>query len=163
MFRSPPNSLMAIFAFVPDNMASIRWLIGCPISMFAPVIVPSFSRTSATSCCASGRPVQTEPQFRHVHTQCARLIQFGTSRFAGNGLYLRNGQQQLFRALSHFVALFQRDTRQRTDIDCERTFVEKKGKLRPSVKNTPSATMKRAIVPPSVTRLCASTQDSAFS
>ena len=48
-FKSSPNSLIAILAFVPDSMASIRWLIGWPISTLAPTIVPSFSRTSATS------------------------------------------------------------------------------------------------------------------
>ena len=49
LFRSSPNSLIAMLAFVPDSMASMRWLMGWPISILAPVMVPSFSRTSATS------------------------------------------------------------------------------------------------------------------
>ena len=40
-FRSSPNSLMAMLACVPLNMASIRWLMGCPISMLAPVMTDS--------------------------------------------------------------------------------------------------------------------------
>ena len=47
LFRSFPNSLMAIFAFVPESMASIRWEIGWPISMFTPFSSPSRWRTSA--------------------------------------------------------------------------------------------------------------------
>ena len=38
-----------MLAFVPLSIASIRWLIGWPISTFAPTIVPNFSRTSATN------------------------------------------------------------------------------------------------------------------
>jgi len=49
LFKSSPKSLMAIFALVPDNIASIRWLMGWPISIFAPEIIDSFLRTSAIS------------------------------------------------------------------------------------------------------------------
>ena len=47
LFKSGPKSLMAMFACVPDSMASIRWEMGCPISMLAPLMVPSFARTAA--------------------------------------------------------------------------------------------------------------------
>ena len=46
LLRSSPNSLMAILACVPLSMASIRWLIGWPISILAPVITESFFLTS---------------------------------------------------------------------------------------------------------------------
>ena len=45
-FKSVPNSLIAIFASVPESIASIRWEIGCPISILAPLIVDNFLRTS---------------------------------------------------------------------------------------------------------------------
>ncbi len=44
--KSGPNTFTAIWASVPDSMASMRWDIGCPISMFAPGMVDSFSLTS---------------------------------------------------------------------------------------------------------------------
>ena len=46
VFRSSPNSFTAIWACVPESMASMRCDIGCPISMFAPGMVDSFSLTS---------------------------------------------------------------------------------------------------------------------
>ena len=47
LFKSFPKSLMAILAFVPESIASIRWDIGCPISMFTPLRIPNCWRTSA--------------------------------------------------------------------------------------------------------------------
>ena len=40
---------MAMLALVPESIASMRWLIGWPISIFAPVMVDNLARTSATS------------------------------------------------------------------------------------------------------------------
>ena len=54
------------------------------------------------------------------------LIQFRTSRLAGHGLYLRNGEQDFLRLTPNLVGLFQGDTRQRADIDGKRAFVERR-------------------------------------
>ena len=63
--------------------------------------------------------------FRNVYSE-RMFIQFGTSRFAGYGLYFGDGEQQFFGTVSHFVALFQRNTRQRTDIDGKRALIERR-------------------------------------
>ena len=47
--RSSPNSFMAMLACVPLSMASILWLIGWPISIFAPAMEESLCLTSASS------------------------------------------------------------------------------------------------------------------
>ena len=49
LLRSSPKSLMAMLAFVPDSMASMRCEMGWPISTSAPLSVDSFCRTSATN------------------------------------------------------------------------------------------------------------------
>ena len=163
LFRSSPNSLMAIFAFVPDNMASIRWLIGCPISMFAPVIVPSFSRTSATSSLRERSPSSNGASISDTFTpnacssSSARPVLRATVCISG----MVNSNSSA-RCPILLLSSSEIPGRELILIVNEPSLKEGR-KLRPSVKNTPSATMKRAIVPPSVTRLCASTQDSAFS
>ena len=61
--------------------------------------------------------------FRYVHTQGV-LIQLGTSGLTAYGLYLWNGEQQLFGTATNLVGLLQRDTRQRGHIDGKRTLIE---------------------------------------
>ena len=53
LFRSLPNSLIAMLAFVPESMASIRWEIGWPISILAPFSSPNCFRTSARNSSLS--------------------------------------------------------------------------------------------------------------
>ncbi len=47
--RSSPNSLIAIWASVPESIASMRCEIGCPISIAAPGICDSLERSSAST------------------------------------------------------------------------------------------------------------------
>ena len=47
--RSGPKILMAMLALVPESMASMRWLMGDPTSMFTPGMACSFSLMSATT------------------------------------------------------------------------------------------------------------------
>ena len=49
LFRSVPNTLMAMLDWVPESMASMRCEMGPPISRFTPGSTASFSRISATS------------------------------------------------------------------------------------------------------------------
>ena len=46
LFKSVPNNLIAILARVPESIASIRWEIGCPISILTPGNTFIFSRIS---------------------------------------------------------------------------------------------------------------------
>ena len=52
------------------------------------------------------------------------LVQFGTSGFAGHCLYLGDREQKFLGTVSHLIALFEWDARQRTDVDGEWTFIE---------------------------------------
>ena len=48
---------------------------------------------------------------RHVHSQGV-LVKLGASGLACHGLYLRDGEQQFFRAASYVVRLLKRDAGQ---------------------------------------------------
>ena len=74
--------------------------------------------------------------FRNVYAERV-FIQFGTSRFAGYGLYFGDCQQQFFGTMSHLVAFFQGYARQRTDIDGERAFIERRKEAAPERKEYP--------------------------
>ena len=49
LLRSEPKSFMAMLACVPESMASIRWNMGWPISMFAPASTERRRRTSLST------------------------------------------------------------------------------------------------------------------
>ena len=63
-------------------------------------------------------------QLGHVHAQ-RMFVQLGTPRLACHGLYFGNGKQDFLCLPPYLVGLFQRNARQGTDIDGERTFVER--------------------------------------
>ena len=62
---------------------------------------------------------------RHVDTEGV-LIEFGTTRLAPHGLYLGDGEQELLGTTAYLVRLLQRDTGQRSHVDGERAFVERR-------------------------------------
>ena len=163
LFRSSPNNLIAIFAFVPDSIASIRWLIGCPISMFAPVIVPNFSRTSATSSLrersfnSNGASISETLTPNACSSNSARPVFRATVCISG--IVINNSSA---RCPILLLSSSEIPGRELILIVNDPSLNEGR-KLRPSVKNTPRATTKSPIVLPRVTRLCASTQVSAFS
>ena len=85
-FKSSPNSLMAILAFVPDSMASIRWLIGWPISHWRRQSTQLFTYIGHQLLRRNGLSARTELRFPirsrpHVHPVRR------TSCLAGYGLY----------------------------------------------------------------------------
>ena len=61
--------------------------------------------------------------FRHIHTE-GMFVQFGTTGFTSDSLYLGDRKQQLLCLPSDLIAFFERYARQRADIDSERAFVE---------------------------------------
>ena len=162
LFRSSPNSLMAILALVPLSIASIRWLMGCPISIFAPVMVPNFSSTSAISsvrersfssngasisdtftpkACSSSsaRPVLRATvcisgmDSRSSSARCP-ILSLSSSEIPGNELMLIVNDPSLNGGRNE----------------------------RPKVKKNPRAMMNSPMVLPKVTRLWDNTQVSAF-
>ena len=66
--------------------------------------------------------------FRHVRSECM-LIFLRTTCFSAYSDHLRNLHQHLFRLQSYFVAHVERRARKRADIDCKRTFVERRKKI----------------------------------
>ncbi|CDE04372.1 unknown [Bacteroides uniformis CAG:3] len=160
-FRSSPNSLMAMFAFVPDSMASIRWLIGWPISTFAPTMVPSFSRTSATSSLrersfnSNGASISETFTPRACSSSSARPVLRATVCISGM-------ESSSSSARCPILSLSSREMPGSEEILMVNEPSLKGGRNeRPRVKKQPSATTNSPIVPPSTPFLCPNTKVSA--
>ena len=153
LFKSSPKSLIAILAFVPDSIASIRWLIGWPISIFAPVIVPSFSRTSAMSSLrersfsSNGASISEVFTPRACSSSSARPVLRATVCISG----IVNSN---ISARCPILLLSSREIPGSEDILMVNEPSLKGGKKeRPNVKKHPKATINRAMVLPNVIRL----------
>ena len=149
-FRSSPNSLMAMFAFLYRIAWRLYWWleIGWPISTFVPTMVPSFSRISLhTSCCA--RAV-----FNHNGASIQRrlpqsvFVQLCTSRFTGHGLYFWGMESSSSSARCPiFVAFFQEMPGSEEILMVNEPSLKGGRNERPRVKKQPSATTNSPIVP----------------
>ena len=160
-FRSSPNSLMAMLAFVPDSMASMRWLMGWPISTLAPTIVPSFSRTSATSSLrerpfsSNGASISDTFTPKACSSSSARPVLRATVCISGM-------ESSSSSARCPILSLSSSEMPGREDMLMVNEPSLKGGrKERPSVKKQTSATANRPTVPPSTLFLCPSTKVSA--
>ncbi len=147
-FRSSPNSLMAMFAFVPDSMASIRWLIGWPISTFAPTMVPSFRGLLPRAAARAVFQLKRCLDLRDVYSQSV-FVQLCTSRFTGHGLYF-GMESSSSSARCPILSLSSREMPGSEEILMVNEPSLKGGRNeRPRVKKQPSATTNSPIVPPS--------------
>lgn len=159
-FRSSPNSLMAMLALVPESMASMRWLMGCPISMFAPVMPPSFSRTSAINSWRersfNSKGASSSDTFtpKACSSSSARPVFRATVCISG----ICNNNSSALRPMRSLSSSETPGSVLRLIVN-EPSLKEGR-KLCPSVKKHPSAMRNKATVLPSVTRLCFSTHTS---
>ena len=150
-----------MFAFVPDNMASIRWLIGWPISILAPIIVPSFSRTSANislrerSFNSNGASISETFTPSACSSSSARPVLRATVCISG--MVSSNSS-----ARCPILSLSSKEIPGSEEILIVNDPSLNGGrKERPSVKKQISATTNKPMVPPNTLFLCPSTKVSA--
>lgn len=97
--------------------------------MFAPVIVPSFSRTSATSSLRGRSSVQTVPRFPKTFTPSA--CSSSSARPVLRATVCISGIVSSNSSARCPILLLSRYARQRTDIDGERAFIERRKEAAP--------------------------------
>ena len=161
-FRSSPKSLMAMLACVPLSMASMRWLIGCPISMLAPTMVESFCRTSLSSSrcerlsSSNGASISETLTPRACSSSSARPVLRATVRISG----IESSSSSACRPMRSDSSS-EMPGRVLTLIVNDPSLNEGR-KLRPSVKKVPSAARKSTAVAESTLRLWLSAQSRAL-
>ena len=162
LFRSSPNSLMAIPACVPLSMASIRWLIGWPISMLAPEMVESFSRTSASSSAwersfsSNGASISDTFTPSACSSSSARPVLRATVCISGMESRSSSAWRPILSDSSSEIP-----GRELTFIVNDPSLNAGR-KLCPRVKNSPRATQNSANVAPTTLFLCLITHSRAF-
>ena len=162
LFRSSPNSLMAMPACVPLNMASIRWLMGCPISMFAPDMTDSLCRTSSKtsvwlrSSSSNGASISDTFTPRACSSSSARPVLRATVLISGMESNSSSACRPILSDSSKEIP-----GRELIFMVNEPSLNGGK-KLRPNVRKLPKAATKSVSVVPSTIFLCDKAQDSPF-
>ena len=143
-------------------MASIRWLIGCPISTLAPTIVPNLVRTSAMSSLrdrsfnSNGASISETFTPRACSSSSARPVLRATVCISG--IESNNSS-----ARCPILSLSSNEMPGREEMLMVNDPSLKGGKKeRPNVKKQINATINRPIVLPNTLFLCSSTKVSAI-
>ena len=162
-FRSSPKSLIAMLACVPLSMASMRWLMGWPISILAPVMTESLWRTSSNSSLCerslSSKGASSSDTFtpKACSSSSARPVFRATVCISGMESRISSACRPILSDSSSEMP-----GKELTFIVNEPSLNAGK-KLCPNVKKHPNATRKRASVLPTTVRLCANAHSNPFS
>lgn len=154
---------MAIFALVPDNMASIRWVMGAPISMFTPEIILIFSRISARTSSFERLPSIKGASISDVFTpkacssNSARPVLRPTVCISGT-------ERRIFSAIRPILSDSSSDTPGKVlMLTVNEPSLKGGRKLRPKEESIITARTKTTLIPPNTIFLCKSVHSKALS